>query len=786
MDLDIQLIEEKWKKNWADSGLYSFPIKSSGELFSIDGPPPTVSGTMHMGHAFSYPHQDFVARYKRMRGYRVLYPWGLDDNGLATERYVEKITGKKGSAESISEFNAECYRISTELEKELSETARSLGLSVDFERAYRTISREVQAISQKAFLVLVRKGSAYRKKAPSYKCPLCGTAISQSELKNKTKETDFVDIEFKGEAGSITISTTRPELLFACVALAVNPQDDRYSHLIGKKFRVPIAGYEVSVIGEQSVDTGKGTGAEMICTFGDQNDLEIWKRLELPLRVIVDDSGRMNAEALFLLGKKINEAKREIVERLDKEGYLKGSRKITHTVNAHERCDTPVEIAISTQWFVKSLELKEELIDRGREIKWKPDFMRIRYENWVNGLKWDWCISRQRFYGVPFPVWYCRKCGGIVLAEEKDLPVDPRTDSPREKCHSCGSEDLEPETDVLDTWATSSLTPDILYQKYDLGKTDYPLSCRFQGHDIISTWGFTTILRAHLKHSSIPWKEISISGNVNDPEGKKLSKSKGNSFSPVELIKKYGADAIRYWSASISPWEDVSISDQELVRGRRLAIKIFNVGKLLGMLSSGRNVKVSANSTAPYDRWVVSLLKNTWQEVTSAMDEFNFYRARLALDNFYWNSFCDNYLEILKSESRAGNDPEGKSLDTAHFVFLNILRMYAPFVPFITEEVHDILNIPGKKNSIHSDRWPNLSGISNDDSGFDTTIKAISKIRSARSAMKIPPAASVKKVTLKGDMNILERDSAILSRLLKVDKLEISDQKGELVAEIDS
>ncbi len=774
MDLDISQMEKNIADLWLKLDLYSFRKQSGDSLFSIDTPPPTVSGSMHMGHAFSYPHQDFVARYKRMRGFRVLYPWGFDDNGLPTERYVEKVTGIRGGKDNVGEFIEKCQEVSSRIEADLMAGWRALGLSADFYDSYRTIDSEVMSISQNRFLDLYESGMAYRKEAPSYRCPTCRTAISQIELKNKEKETDFVDIRFPGEESKdIVISTTRPELLFACVAIAVNPSDERYAGLSGKSFRVPLTDRFVKVIQEDIVEKEKGTGAEMVCTFGDQNDLEIWRKNGLQLRVILGEDGLFNESAGFLKGMTVNAGRRRMIEELRNSGFILGTKKITHTVNVHERCDTPVEIMISRQWFVKCLDLKDDLIKRGREITWKPDFMRIRYENWVNGLKWDWCISRQRFYGIPFPVWYCKDCGSIITAERQRLPIDPRLPGNAPACSECGGKNVVPDTDVMDTWATSSLSPDIAMKHYGLPDEAYPFSCRFQAHDIISTWAFTTILRAHLNHSRIPWREIAVSGNVTDPEGKKLSKSKGNGISPGEIIAKYGADAVRYWSASVSPWEDIGISDQELVRGRRLTVKIYNVSRLLQMLSGDVPVKPGYSSSQPFDQWILSALRNTWSEVTSAMDEYNFYRARLALDTFFWGGFCDNYLEILKGEVRYGGSRE--SLNVAYSVFLGIIKMYAPLIPFITEEVYQSLPIEDKKASIHLEPWPDFSGLDTEDHGFNVTLEAISKIRSFKSSMKLPLSAEIPELTVSGDAAVLRRDSEMLSRLFRIRKIIVEE-----------
>ncbi|MCL4330185.1 MAG: valine--tRNA ligase [Candidatus Thermoplasmatota archaeon] len=786
MELDLGAIERKWREYWDNNRVYSFKYSSHSNLYSIDTPPPTVSGAMHMGHAYSYPHQDIIARYKRMRGFDVFYPFGLDDNGLPTERYTEKVNGVRGRSMPIAEFQKLCSDTSLKLEEEMLESWKAIGLSSDFQNYYRTISPEVMKISQTYFLDMYEKNMVYRNEGTSLFCPVCGTSISQIDLADREMSGNFYFIPFSGEEGEhVTIATTRPEMLWACVALFANPSDKRYAGLKGKKFAVPLSGHSVQVILDGSVDPDKGTGIEMVCTFGDQNDAMLWKKYGLPIRAVLGTDGRLNSVAGPLNGLLPQEARKEAERLLKEGGIVTDIRKTQRSVNVHERCGTPAEITVSKQWFVKCLDLKPRLIDTGRQIKWHPDHMRIRYENWVSNLRWDWCISRQRYYGIPFPVWYCQECGHIITADGSSLPVDPRI-TPIESCPKCRSHHIVPESDVMDTWATSSLSPVIAAEKHGLSSIVPPYTARFQAHDIISTWAFTTILRSIIHRGEPPWKEAFISGNVKDPTGSKLSKSKGNAVSPMDFITKYGADAVRYWASGAAAGEDISISEQEFVRGRRTVIKLLNSFRLLEILSGGSQIDPVWKAVHPVNMWILAKVSGIIEEVTAFMDAYEFSKGRSSIDNFFWNIFCDNYLEIIKSMIRIGTESgnarmKNETLGTAFGVFISLIKMYAPFLPFITEEIYSLLRLNEKKKSVHLERWPVFSfrGDSALMSDVDCMIEVIGSIRALKSGLKISMSAGIPAIKLVLPDCGFEQLSPIVCDMLRVGRIDI--ENGEKI-----
>ncbi|MBU1121052.1 valine--tRNA ligase, partial [Candidatus Micrarchaeota archaeon] len=500
--------EKKWGSYWQQKGIFNFNPNSKKPVFAIDTPPPTVSGIIHVGHIFSYSQADFIASYKRMKGMYVFYPFGFDDNGLPTEKHVEKARGIKAKEIGRKEFNKIVREEVVKVEKEFKQIWSSVGLSCDWNLFYSTISPPVQKLSQLSFIELYEKGREYRKEAPTLWCPNCETAIAQVELEDKQLSTKFSDIFFELDSGEkLIISTTRPELLSACVAVLVHPEDEKNRHLIGRKVLVPLFDYLVPIIGDKRVDKEKGSGIVMCCTFGDTVDVEWWKAYSLPLKIVLNPDGTLNEKAGKYNGMKLKEAREAILNDLNEKGLLGEQREISHTVNTHDRCSTEIEFLLTKQWFIKYLDLKEEFLKAGRKLKWFPPHMRNRYENWVKGLQWDWCISRQRYYGIPFPVWYCKKCGETILAEKKDLPVDPLIDKPKKKC-KCGSNEFEPENDILDTWTTSSLTP-LINSKWKgsalYDKKIFPMNLRPQAHDIISFWAFNTIVKSLLHTKKVPW-----------------------------------------------------------------------------------------------------------------------------------------------------------------------------------------------------------------------------------------------------------------------------------------
>ncbi|MHB1493206.1 MAG: valine--tRNA ligase [Thermoplasmataceae archaeon] len=775
MDLDLKAMELKWLNKWKNKGKKEY---KGGSAFLIDTPPPTVSGIPHIGHAFSYPVQDMIARYRRMKGDFVFYPWGFDNNGLATERYAEKERGFKVSNKEKKEVIQICKEVSEETIKRMFEVYERFGLSSDFNNYLTTYSQESWKISQKMFLELARDGRAYRSESLTIRCPTCKTAISQIEMKDEILKSEYFFLDFKGSSNEeVRIATTRPELLGACVALCVNPADERFSSLVGKEFSVPLYGNKVKLIVDESVEPDKGSGAEMICTFGDQNDYEIWKKNNMEKRIIIDEKGRVN-DGKHLLNKSIQEARALIIELLEKGQLIRERKKIEHSVNTHERCGTPLELGISKQWFIACMNLKDELLAQGSKIVWHPEFMKTRYDNWVKGLKWDWCISRQRPYGIPIPAYYCESCEETFFPDDDKLPIDPAENVP--KCPQCGSSAVSADKDVMDTWATSSLSPFLYLQKAGIESKFDIMTARFQGHDIISTWAFTTILRSYLHGKTIPWEHIFISGNVMDAQGAKMSKSKGNTSYPEEIIEKYGADSMRFWASAYSMGEDARLREQELTRGRRTVIKLFNASKLVTSFSADRHIKSSADVNSTHNSWIMEKLSGTISAVTSLMEAFELAKARLELDKFFWEIFCDDYLEICKGIMNSGNFSKNELYETAAVsmkVMDSILRMYAPFLPFITEECHEILGFSG---SVHDKQWPE-EALQSRKTSFDTAIEAIHKIRTLKSALKAK-GSDLKKVRLGNTGKIGSQEIAIMKAATRLEEI-IEFNSGELSVE---
>ena len=781
MELDLPSMEEKWKKHWLEHDIYRYDasVRDRSRWFAIDTPPPTISGKMHMGHAFSYPHQDFIARYKRMRGFEVYYPWGFDDNGLPTERYTEKTLGIKGERTDLLEFIRLCNEESEKAEAELLQGWLNLGLSADFRNSIRTSSPESKKISQKMFLDLVKKERVYREEAPTLRCPTCRTAISQIELKDQTLSTEFIYLNFGTPDNHLTIATTRPELIGACVAIVVNPNDDRYRNMVGKNVKVPFYGHEVPVIADEYAVMDKGTGAEMLCTFGDQNDLALWRKYShLGLRVIIDGRGRMNELSGDLAGMSIQEARKTMVQKVKDSGLVEKIERVKHSVNTHERCDTPIEISISKKWSVRYMDLKEELKSTAASVKWIPEHMKIRLDNWIDGLKWDWLISRQRFFGVPFPVWYCKNCSKPVFAEENELPVDPRLDQRDMECQHCGGKEFEPDTDIMDTWATSSLTPRLYLINDDLFDLLYPMDTRFQGHDIINFWAFTTLVRSYLHDGIAPWENITISGNVYDPLGQKMSKSKGNIMEPASLIAQYGADSVRYWASTTIPGEDIKVKEQDFVRGRRTIIKMLNAANLVKIITGAEKAPLAPeNVKFPVNRWILGKLNSVIETGTAYMDQYQVSRARAELDNFFWNVFCDNYLELAKSVNNRKDTLSGEMVSevakTLNYVLLQTMKMYAPVLPFITEEIYHSHNL-GEKESIHLEQWPTGIALEITDkeiSDFDYVISVIAGIRAFKTERKLSMSAQIGDITIAGEQNLILENSEIIRVSMSTGKI---------------
>ena len=831
--VSVEGLEEKWGLIWEKDGVYRFRREAKREdIYSIDTPPPTASGSLHVGHVFSYTHTDVVARYKRMRGFEVYYPMGWDDNGLPTERRVQNYYGvrcdpklpyvanfkppfeggdnkssKAADQVPISRRNfiELCDVLTVEDEKQFESLWRKLGLSVDWTQTYQTISPAAIAVSQKAFLNNLSRGEAYQSMAPTLWDVTFRTAVAQAELEDREQPGAYHKIGFNGPAGKVFIETTRPELLAACVALVANPEDERYKSLFGKTVRTPLFDVEVPVVAHRLAQIDKGSGIAMICTFGDVTDIIWWRELDLPNRAILGWDGRITDEMpeaitssrgkeVFaeLIGKTTFSAKQRIVELLQESGDMIGEPKpITHDVKFFEKGDKPLEIVSTRQWYIKNggrdSDLRDRLIGFGKELNFVPDFMRVRYENWVNGLTGDWLISRQRFFGVPIPVWYPLDANGqpnyeeVIAPAVESLPVDPSSDAPAGYAESQRGVPggFIGELDIMDTWATSSLTPQLaggwIEDPEKFAKV-FPYDLRPQGQDIIRTWLFSSLLRGEQEHSTLPWKNAAISGWILDPDRKKMSKSKGNVVIPAEPIDTHGADAVRYWAASARLGTDAAFDEGQMKIGRRLAIKLLNAAKFaLSFDVPTGHSKI----TEPLDQAMLIALADVVKTATNAFDEYDHTKALEVAEKFFW-TFTDDYLELVKERAYnadgAVTEAEQASATIALRKALHVmLRLFAPFLPFAAEEVWGWWQ--KTSGSIHRAAWPTVDELVTDlDLGNQGLLElasiAVSGVRKAKTDAKVSMKAAVESAVIEAPSAVLSSLRLLESDLKSVGKIE--------------
>jgi len=699
--------EEKWLNYWKENKIYEFK-QDKREVYSIDTPPPTVNGKIHIGHIFSYSQAEMIARYKRIRGYNVFYPFGFDDNGLPSERLVEKEQGKKAHEIGREKFSKLCYETTDKYEEEFQDLFSRLGVSTDWSMHYKTVSPSTIKISQRSFLDLIEKGHCYHKESPALWCNECLTSIAQAELETKTIKTTFNYINFKTKETQeeFTIATTRPELIPAIVCVFVNPNDEAHKHLIGQTAQIPVINVEVPIMADEKVAIDKGTGVVMCCTFGDQTDIEWWKKYNLPLKYIFTEDGKIIDTVEKYGGMKIKEARKQIIEDLQNEGYVVKIEELEHEVQTHERCGKEVEYSVMKQWFIDIMNHKEDFLKIGNEINWYPKHMHNRYDEWVNNIMWDWCISRQRYFGVPFPVWYCKECKEPIFASIEQLPVNPLNDKPKtKKCPKCECEEFVPETDVMDTWATSSVTP-LINMRYG-EKDNYesilkPMSLRSNASEIIRTWDFYTIVKSYYHFGIRPWDNVMISGFVMANKNEKISKSKGNSkVEPLDLIKQQSADVVRYWAASGRLGTDITFSEETLQRGKKLINKIWNVSKFIQMhLEDYKDKKF--NDFEYVDKWIIGNFIKMEKEYIKYLDNYEIGLALNILEKFFWN-FCDNYIEIVKHRlyrpEEFGEKARYSGQKTIYILLYKLLQDFSVFFPFITEEIYQ--DIYHDKKSIH-------------------------------------------------------------------------------------
>jgi len=717
------------RSRWAESDAFKWDPEAAPETdYPIDTPPPTVSGTLHIGHVYSYTQADIIARYFRMSGRNVLYPIGWDDNGLPTERLVEKIKKVRGGTMRRDEFVALCREIIPKYEDEFRDLFARLALSVDWGREYQTISDESRTVSQPSFLDLFRKGLAERRLEPALWDPADRTAIAQAEVEELQRQGTLHHIPFAIEGGGeAVIATTRPELVGACAALMIHPEHPRAGELLQSRAVSPLYKVVVPIIADDKVDPEKGTGIVMCCTFGDVTDIQWWRRYKLPLRIVIDRAGRMkedlpiggndwpslDAESAAatinaLKGLKAEKAREAILERLRDQGQLYKSETIEQIVPVAERSRAPLEIIVTPQWFIKTLDFKNEILAKGREITWHPDHMRQRFESWVEGLKWDWSISRQRHFGVPLPVWYSKRAGEegkIIVAPPGQLPVDPTRDLPQ----GYSADEVEPDADVMDTWATSSVTPQLLTRTIndDLGRDRaahnrlFPMALRPQAHEIIRTWAFYTIVKALHHQHTIPWRNIAISGWCLAGDGAKMSKSKGNVTDPIKLLDEYGPDVVRYWTGTSRLGHDTVLSLNTLRQGKRLETKLWNAARLAHMaLQRARILPESPKRDIeagiighPLDQWLLGRLSETLRTATDAFESYEYAEALRVAERFFWHIYCDNYLEIVKGRTAFEGRPTADQRSALHTLWhatATIIRLFAPFMPHITDALHEL------------------------------------------------------------------------------------------------
>jgi valyl-tRNA synthetase len=823
-------IEDTWTARWEADGVYGFDRSAArADVFAIDTPPPTVSGSLHVGHAFSYTHTDVIARFQRMRGKAVFYPIGWDDNGLPTERRVQNYFGVRcdpsqpyvGGFEppfrgdvpkdhrpvpiSRPNFIELCDELVAIDEQIFEQVLRRLALSYDWSLLYATIDERSRRASQRAFLRNLARGEAYLQEAPTLWDIDDRTAVAQAEMEDRERPGAYHALAFHRTdgAGDVVIDTTRPELVAACVAVVAHPDDDRYQALFGSTVRTPVYGVEVPVVAHELAQPDKGTGIAMICTFGDTTDVTWWRELDLDLRPIIGRDGRILAEPpagvpaepyASIAGLSVSQAQKAVVDQLRERGELLGEpRPVTHPVKFYQRGSRPLEIVTSRQWYIRNggrdPELRDALVKRGGEVTWHPTHMQHRYDNWVEGLNGDWLISRQRFFGVPIPVWYPLDEHGepvyeqLIVPDEASLPIDPSTDVPP---GYSGSQRGVPggfagDPDIFDTWATSSLTPMIAgrwEEDADLFERVFPMDMRPQSHDIIRTWLFATMTRSHHEFRCAPWHHAALSGWILDPDRKKMSKSKGNVVTPMGLFEKYGTDAVRYWAASARPGVDTAFSEEQMKVGRKLATKLLNVTKFV--LGFG---EATAGTTAsePVDVAMLARLDTVIGEATAAFESFDYARALERTETFFW-WFCDDYVELVKSRAYGsrGDAPAASAVVALRDALDVLLRLLAPVLPFATEESwswwHD--------TSVHTAGWPTASGVDGDAQLLDVVSEVLGAVRRAKTEAKQSQRAEVTRLEVSAPagalsaLGVAAADLAEAGTIREIATIE-TDEAGE-------
>ncbi|WP_375333558.1 valine--tRNA ligase [Candidatus Tisiphia endosymbiont of Xenochironomus xenolabis] len=806
-DYSFSESERKWQKFWQEQKIYLWDKNETREnSFVVDTPPPTVSGQLHIGHVYSYTQADFMVRFKRMLGKNIFYPIGFDDNGLPTERLVEKQKQIKATNMAREQFVEICKEVVISEEEKFRSLFNQMALSVDWTLEYQTINPLSRKMSQMSFLDLVNKGEVYRNNQPILWDPVDQTALAQADIEDQEKTSMMNDVIFQTSKGErIIIATTRPELLPACVAVFYNPNDDRYKHLQGQFAITPLFDVKVPILADDLAQIDKGTGLVMCCTFGDVTDITWWRVHNLPIKIIIDKKGIMDLSDELsnsssynqINGLKIKDARSKIIEILKEKNLLVKQVEITQTVKCAERSGAPLEILTIPQWFVHTIKHKDVLMQRANEINWHPQNMKIRLENWINGLSWDWCISRQRYFGVPFPVWYSKRVGEVgkaIFPDITQLPVDPTKDLPI----GYSREEVEPDYDVMDTWATSAISPQLsshgISEKFNVDAERhhklFPADLRPQAHEIIRTWAFYTVLKAQLHENTLPWKNIMISGWCLAFDRSKMSKSKGNIIVPQKLLEQYGADVMRYWTSKSRLGADTVYSEEVMKNGKRLVNKLWNACKFAAIHFDkldplDKNVQIpdiESKICHKFDQWLIVKLVELVDKVESDMHNYEYTDAMESIEKFFWSVFCDNYLEITKTRAynMDGSDNRGQysAIITLYYSIKILLKLLAPFLPHITEEIWQILY---STKSIHSrGNWSQIKK-------FSFPVEQIQPDRLIKILDLVRKAKAEKNLSVKANIKVLEIIGEKLPNDLTIDLKNVtSSHKIEFVEEFSS
>ncbi len=793
---DFRTVEKKWQDYWRAEKVFSFSFDGNDSRYTIDTPPPTISGpNLHLGHLFSYSQIDIIARHKRMQGSAVYFPIGFDNNGLPTARFVQKKYNLNMAKISRAEFSQKCLDEIVNIRPIYESFFTSLGFSFSStDKSYSTIDKNSQRISQLSFLDLFERGELSRRDSATLWCPECNTAIALSEIDTVEKPSvmSYIYFGIKGSKEKLEIATTRPELLGACVCVFVNPEDKKRQRLVGQTAISPIYNREVPIMSNPDVLMDKGTGVVMCCTFGDEADMAWQKQYNLPVLEIVSPTGVLTELAGDFAGLKIKDARAQIINELERRKILYKKEEITHMVATHERCNHEIEILTKPQWFINLLSHQQELYQAGLKCNWYPSTMQKRFLNWVDGLKWDWCISRQNFFGVPFPVWYCAKCGKMHLATRDDLPVDPTVTSPEVECE-CGCKEWLPETDVMDTWATSSLTPQIglnLETGEELSGDRLPLSLRPTAHDNIRVWNFYTIAKSLLHFGKLPWTDIVIAGYAVDEKGDKISKSKGNAkHTPQELVAMYSADVVRYWAGNISIGMDTIFSLEQFTNASKLVQKIWNASKFVISFLEGAPT-VEPKKMEVLDRWILDELKMTQANFNRHMERYEMGAALKEAEKLFWN-FCDNYIELAKNrlyKPEIFGDPAKASAQWAASTLLQaLLKLFCPYLPHITEEIYmDTFAAARGEKSIHLSGYAVLEGEADPrllKLGAEV-VDLVSRIRGFKSQSGVSLKCEIEKLTVFGygeDIRLAERDIMAVGSVREIEYRPADHPYAEIV-----